>query len=69
MNLRSRKRNRGHFMCDTAICFSIGGFHQVGSAPIFLVTGDKAIQEASTASGCPDRVVALSDYLKGVGFR
>lgn len=56
-------------MCDTAICFSIGGFHQVGSAPIFLVTGDKAIQEASTASGCPDRVVALSDYLKGVGFR
>jgi hypothetical protein len=69
MNLSSRKKNRGNFMCDTAICFSIGGFHQVGSAPMFLVTADKAITTAATTAGCPDRVVALPDYLKSVGFR
>jgi len=68
MNLSSRKKNRGNFLCDTAICFSIGGFHQVGSAPMFLVTADKAIKEAATTAGCPDRVVALPDYLKSVGF-
>lgn len=69
MNLYSTKKNRANFLCDTTICFSIGGFHQVGNAPMFLATADKAIKAAATTSGCPDRVVALPDYLKSVGFR
>jgi hypothetical protein len=69
INLSSRKKKRANFMCDTEICFSIGGFHQVGSAPMFLVTGDKAIKEAATVAGCSDRVVTLPDHLKSVGIR
>ncbi len=69
MNLSSPKKNRENFICDAAICFSIGGFHQVGSAPMFLVTADKAIKAAATTARCPERVVALPDYLTSVGFR
>ncbi len=68
MNLSSRKKKWANFLCDAAICFSFGGFHQVGSAPMFLVTGDNAIKKAATAAGCPDRVVELPIYLKSVGF-
>ena len=69
VNLSSRKKKWANYLCDTAICFSIGGYHQVGSAAMFLVTADKAIKAAATTAGCPNRVVALPDYLKSVGFR
>jgi hypothetical protein len=69
MNLSSPKRNRGNFMCDTAICFSIGGFHEVDGASMFLVTADRAIKDAANVAQCPDRVVTLTDYRNSVGLQ
>jgi hypothetical protein len=68
MNLNSRKRKRENFMWDAAICYSIGGFHQIGGAAMFLVTDDAAIRDAAAAAKCTDRVVSLADYLKSLGF-
>jgi hypothetical protein len=68
INLDSRKKKRENFMWDAAICFSIGRFHQINGAAVFLVTDDVAIQDAATAAKCGDRVVSLGDYLKSLGF-
>lgn len=57
---------RVNFMADYEICFSVGGFHEIKGAQMFLVTGDRAIREAAQLAGCADRVLLLSDYKNAV---
>jgi hypothetical protein len=67
MNLASRKKKRENFMWDGGICYSIGGFHQIDGAAVFLVTDDVAIRDAAAAANFADRVVSLADYFKSLG--
>jgi hypothetical protein len=69
INLNSSKKKWGNFMWDAAVCFSIGAFHELDGAPMFLVTSDRAIKDAATAAACANRVLSLSDYLQHVGLR
>ena len=69
MKLESRKKKRENFMCDLSICFSVGGSHGVGSAPMFLVTGDNAIKAAATTAQCPERILTLQEYLLSIGLK
>ncbi|MFZ0887419.1 MAG: hypothetical protein WA005_03125 [Candidatus Binataceae bacterium] len=68
INLTSRKKKWGNYMWDAAICYSIGRFHQIDGASVFLVTGDRAIRDAAVAANCAGSVVPLSDYLKALGL-
>ncbi len=68
INLTSPKKKRGNFMWDAAICFSIGAFHEVDGAPMFLVTGDTDIKDAAIATNCSNCVISLTDYLQSAGL-
>jgi hypothetical protein len=67
-NLDNPKRKRWNFVWDSMITFSIGPTHEIGGAPMYLVTGDREIFEAATAAGSGDRVLTLDNYLNSVGF-
>lgn len=58
----------GNYVWDFLVCFSVGNSHAIDNANIFLVTGDREIEEASVAAGCGDRVVSLQNHMKSVGF-
>lgn len=68
LKLTSEKKNRANFVWDTAICFSIGGFHSIDDSPICLVTSDKAIKQAAVTGSCPERVLKLCEHLTTVGY-
>jgi len=63
LNLASKKRKWGNHVWDTAICYTIGRFHQLDGAAVLLVTGDRAIREAAVAANCARSVMSLDDYL------
>ena len=67
-NLDSPRKKRWNFIWDSMIAFSIGPTHEIGGAPMYLVTGDREIFEAAIAAGSGDRVLTLDNYLKSVGF-
>lgn len=67
-NLTSPKKKRANFVWDTALCFSIGNFTQVGDALVLFVTDDAAIRKAAEDAKCGHRVLTLKDHLKTVGF-
>lgn len=67
-NLKSPKKKRANFVWDTALCFSIGNFTQVGDAIVLFVTDDSAIRKAAEDAKCGHRVLTLEDHLKTVGF-
>jgi hypothetical protein len=67
-NLTSQKKKRANFVWDTALCFSIGNFTQVGDALVYFVTDDAAIRRAAEDAKCGHRVLTLSEHLNTVGF-
>jgi hypothetical protein len=67
-NLASTKRKRWNFVWDSMLCFSIGPTHDIGGAPLVLVTGDGEIIDAAKAANCAGSVLLLDDYLKSIGY-
>jgi hypothetical protein len=67
-NLTSPKKKRANFVWDTALCFSIGNFTQVGDALVLFVTDDAAIRKAAEDAKCGHRVLTLNAHLNTVGF-
>jgi hypothetical protein len=67
-NIGNPDKKRWNFVWDSQLTFSIGTSHQVAGAPVFFVTSDAEVITAAKAAGCEQRVLALPDYLKSLGF-
>ena len=59
---------RWNYIWDNQLTFSIGKSHQVADAPLYFVTSDGEVINAAKDANCQERVLALPDYLKSVGF-
>lgn len=61
-------KKRWNYIWDNQLTFSIGKSHQVADAPLYFVTSDGEVINAAKDADCQERVLALPDYLKSVGF-
>lgn len=66
ININSPRRKHWNFIWDFYIAFSIGNYHAVEDADMYMVTSDGDILEAAAGANCAHRVVSLDDYLNRV---
>lgn len=66
--LSNPNANRANFVWDTALCFTIGNHHQIGDAPITLITSDGAIKKAAIEAKCSAQVMTINEYLASISF-
>lgn len=62
------KKKISNFYWDSLISFNICD-GTINGMPLYVITGDRAIQEAAETAGYKDRVLSLQDYKQALGVR